>query len=295
MKVVFIVDVPGWSLDIFAKRLGPHLDLYSTIHYLHLGLDHLHEPPDLNLPSADVYYCTSWWFLWLLIEANRLNPKASYVIDVVDAYSWRQPFFALARRAASLVFTLSLDYLQRDPLAVSHPFPTAPAQFTKGCTTQYGWKTRKDTGRLKVGMITYKGALHSGNDHKGELPWCDLEVAGIDHLYSQEEMPAWYQTKDVFLTLSTTEGFSAALVDALTAGLPIIGTPVSPLHPYLVSPYQYLQTTREPADVRQALTDVHETLTQGGVLPTAFDVALQWDAARVGPFIGTVLRGLRRP
>jgi NAD(P)H-hydrate repair Nnr-like enzyme with NAD(P)H-hydrate epimerase domain len=44
-----------------------------------------------------------------------------------------------------------------------------------------------------------------------------LEIAGVDKVLKQEEMPAWYQTLDVFLCLSKSEGFSSVVVDAHSA------------------------------------------------------------------------------
>ena len=300
MLVCFIADVPNWALDIFAKRLMPHLGILACIHYLHPDLDHMSGPPNLNVPPADVYYCTSWWPLYLLAEAHKVNPKATYLMDVVDNYSWcSSPLFALAKSKATVTLTQSRVYLEHDPHAVFHPYPTDVSAFLRGRGPHHHWKTRRDPGRLKVGMVTNKYAKHSGNDHKGielarrvikELPWCDLEVAGNDQRYAPEEMVAFYLKQDVYLTLSQSEAFSAALVDAITAGVPVIGTPVSPLHPF-VPKHQYIQVTRDPSDVLRVLTEARQVLSEGGVLPTAFDVGLQWSSEKVASTIAAVIRG----
>lgn len=291
-QAVFVVDVPGWSLDEFAQRVSRHLSLSTQIHYLYPSIAAIStRDPDLRLPPAKAYYCTSWWFMWLLVQSGKLGRSSAYLIDVVDDYSWKSPKFGAAKERADVVLTQSLPYLHSDPTAVFHPFPASPTTFSAPRTV------RRNRNRLKVGMVA-NGSAHSGEDHKGvalarqviqTLPWCDLEVAGTDRMYTQQQMPAWYQTLDIFLCLSKSEGFSSVIVDAITSGLPIVGTPVAPLVPFLRS--RYTPVTRDAATLRAVLTRSFNLLKGGKTLPTAFDAVLAWSEDQVAKTLEPLIRG----
>src|SRR3989344_3129301 len=71
----------------------------------------------------------------------------------------------------------------------------------------------------------------------------DLKIADrIEFLgnISQEELPKYLSESDIFVRPSRSEGLGTAFLEAMAAGLPIIGTPVGGipdfLHPHLTSP-----------------------------------------------------------
>jgi len=244
--IVFVVDVPGWSLDAFARRVGPGLGLDWTVHNLFPSLDAWRsgeEAPDYaGVPRADVVYCTSWWFLvQLIVPGLGLPPQGPiYVADVVDESSWKLPQFECIPRVADLVCTQSLAYFHANPTALFHPYPS------RDDWRQRPRRPRDPDGKFRIGMVANGFASHGGGaDHKGVWavrramesmgPEVVLEVAGTDRMIDHEAMPEWYDSLDLFVCASQSEGFSAAVVDAMTCGCPLASTDVSPRYPFVTS------------------------------------------------------------
>jgi glycosyltransferase involved in cell wall biosynthesis len=255
------------------------------------------------MPHADVVYCTSWWFLAELHQRGLARPGCKYLADVVDDYSWhnREPFaFALA--LADGLLTQSIRFLVVRPDAVFHPFPSDPVhpKRERVVTPHEG---------LRVGMIS-NGWSHNALDHKGVGVMREaittardmgvavtLEVAGLDILLRPEDMPAWYDSLDVFASLSLHEGFSAAVVDAAALGCPILSCGASPARPFMGHGGEdgaYIAETRQADDLacrlRALAEEPREALDKRAEV--ARELARGWSAVHVGGLIGTIMRGL---
>lgn len=292
VTVCFIVDTPGWALTNFPKRLAPHMPRINTVvHYLHKSLKQAltpGDPKDWNLPPADIYYFTTWVWMTEVLNKNLLRPGAKYAIDIIDVYSWQNwpDGFARVAAHADVILTQSLPFLHQHPTATFHPFPASLEYLARPRVSPPAGKP------FKIGMSA-NGVPHAGNDHKGVNLMRSvhgdflLEVAGTDHLYTAEEMPGWYDTLDAFCTLSLSEAYSNALVDACSLGVPIIGTPVSPLDPF-VGAANYYEVQRNPQSIIRAMDLVKEET----VFRSGREAAKEWAADKVAKVLERVLLGL---
>lgn len=293
-RIAFVVDVPGWALDRFARRIVPHLSrLDARIAYLFPSLGALlsraQGPAYNSLPEAEVYYCASWWFLWEIVHRGLVREGRFYLADVVDDYSWVSSAapFAVAQARADVLLSQSLDLLRTVPTATFHPFPADPEFVDRPRPA------RAPGGPLRVGMIA-NGWAHSATDHKGTalarsavegLPGVVLEIAGQDVVVPPEQIAGWYDSIDVFLSLSLSEGFSNSIVDALSLGVPVIGTPVSPLEPF-VGAAGYRRVGRSIEEVRAALAAGVDSIPGGGR-----DKARAWTADKVAAVVERAVLG----
>ena len=297
-RIVFVVDVPGWALDRFARRVIPYLTAGdATVAYLFPSLEALLQarapggpgPAYDRLPDASVYYCASWWFLWEIVNRRLVRPGRAYLADVVDDYSWTQAAgpFRIAQARAAVVLSQSLPFLAAHPTATFHPFPADPAHVDRPRPA------RGPGRRLRVGMIA-NGWNHAAADHKGvgiarraveDLPGVDLEVAGTDLLIPADRMVEWYDSIDVFLSLSLSEGFSNAIVDALALGVPVVATGVSPLEPF-VGLEGYRRVGRSVEEVRAVLAQGVEAIPAAGR-----DRVRDWTADKVAAVVDRAIVG----
>lgn len=277
--IVFLPDCPNWSFDVFAKRLHPYFP-GSQIHYTNGQVVESRKPP-----AARVYFHHHWIEMYDSIQRKWYDPTGKHIIVIPDAYWHKQnprefaTVLAFKPTILSLVPNPGVD-------ATYCPYPV-PEDFLK--VPRYpGLRTN---GRLIVGMVS-NGYAHAGGDHKGDklareiiagLPWCDLEVAGTDFRLLPDEMPDWYNTIDVFMTLSVSEGCSGAISDAVALGVPIIGTPVGPLDPWC--PGQYIQVDRTAQTVIPALERAFQTLGAEKPLPNARPIAAKWTADRIAQIV----------
>ena len=308
-KLLFVLDVPGWSIDNYIHRIGPHLNRFDLAkHYVFANPDDarngLTDTQFKQLPEADVYYFGSWWWLWEWTRrgGRRLN---NAVIDVVDDYSWVQSRvqFEIAESRAALVLTQSLPFVCSRPRAVFHPYPAGVDWFNEPLRCELDSRDRP----LKVGMIASAFA-HKGGDHKGVLiakaackavEGVELIVAGTTVKYSFDKLKEFYQGIDAFMCLSKSEGFSSSTVNAAALGVPIISTPVSPTEPFIGEDGVFIVPDRRCGDT-EVLSAVtfwlrtmkNERLTIFNRLCHTRRIAEQWRADLVAKQIETVLSGL---
>ena len=263
-KVVFLIDLPNWSFDILAHRLASHWTTLEPIyHYLHKTLG---DDSDFScLPKGDVYYCMTWGFLWEVLKRRLVQHPAKYITHIADEYSVsRKPTeysFALAN--ADLVLSLTLKALEQDPLISFLPSPVAMSFLSHP-------RPKRKPGPFRIGMMA-NGWGHDGKDHKGvnlarqvlkDIPDVELVLIGDGKWVPNSEMPKWFDGIDAFMSLSLSEGFSGAITDALSLDVPVIGTPVSPLEPFL-GQNKYVQIERTPESIKMGVVKIREQIAEG--------------------------------
>ncbi len=111
---------------------------------------------------------------------------------------------------------------------------------------------------------------HSFQDHRAyreavlaELPGLGLEL-GVDVVpigtVADDDMPAWYAAADVLAFPSTKEGFGLAVLEAMSAGVPVVTSDLPVFREYLVDGRDALLVTVDDVDglagaLRTALLD----------------------------------------
>lgn len=111
---------------------------------------------------------------------------------------------------------------------------------------------------------------HSFQDHRAyreavlaELPGLGLEL-GVDVVpigtVADDDMPAWYAAADVLAFPSTKEGFGLAVLEAMSAGVPVVTSDLSVFREYLVDGRDALLVAVDDVDglaggLRTALLD----------------------------------------
>lgn len=280
-SITFIVDVPGWSLDLFANRIASYLSMNVIIHYIYKNVQSIGKSkPNYRLPDTDFYYFTSWWFLYELISLG-IKIDGVKLIDVVDNYSWKSSMFDIAKKNADCVFTQSLVYASVDKDVAFHPYPASNDYLsTQIC--------RRVTSNVKIGMIANR-SKHSGGDHKGvtfgryvcNLLGVNLEIAGTDIYIEQSRMKDWYLGLSAFMSLSISEGFSNAIVDALSLDVPVIGTSVSPLVPFVDKKFYCHVDRSNMYSIVKAINKITVEMFSN----SARDIVKQWTADRVARII----------
>ncbi len=99
---------------------------------------------------------------------------------------------------------------------------------------------RTETGRPPVLAVVGE---HSFQDHSGyrdavlaRAAALGLEVGSDIHLLgtvADTLLPAWYQAADAFVFPSTKEGWGLAILEAMSAGLPVVASDIPVFHEYL--------------------------------------------------------------
>jgi len=109
-------------------------------------------------------------------------------------------------------------------------------------------------GLLKNENIIFKiagsGASFNNNEVKALFEQYQLDSQKVQLLAQVSDMPTFYQSIDVFLMTSITEGFPNVLVEAMASGLPCISTDVGDAK-YIVQDLGAIVPPRNP----QALAD----------------------------------------
>jgi glycosyltransferase involved in cell wall biosynthesis len=125
---------------------------------------------------------------------------------------------------------------------------------------------------LMVSALSPSKRVAMGIEATCQIPGAHLVVAGdgplresIDELAKRrmpgrftrlsltpDQMPALYQSADVFLHLSTEESFGNVFIEAMATGLPIVGHD-SPRLRWIVGDQEYLTDTDEPARIARSL------------------------------------------
>lgn len=293
--IVFVVDVPDWSIDTFVRRVSPHFTaLEPKTHYVLRSVAEAispHSVKNLELPPADIYYYASWWWYAALEQMGKLDGQIAGIVDVVDEFSWRnqKDLFARVTARSHVLLTQSTLFAAMFPAATFHAFPSDAAFIARPRTRTY------DAGRpFRVGMIA-SGSDYDGKDHKGvtvgsfavsRMKGVEIEVAGVDRMIAAEDMPAWYDSLDVFLTLSRSEAFSAALTDAISLGVPIIGTSVSPLVPFFTQlGGTFWRVSRDVPSIISAIETVRSACARSTLPPSSRHIASEWSAKKVAAMI----------
>ncbi|MCT8089307.1 glycosyltransferase [Acinetobacter sp. C_4_1] len=158
---------------------------------------------------------------------------------------------------------VSLDKFQPNP-ALNHPTVIG---FAGRYHTAKGYPYLFEAmAKLKDQPVMFKiagsGASLSNPEVKALFEQYQLDENKVQLLDQISDMPAFYQSIDVFLMTSITEGFPNVLVEAMASGLPCISTDVGDAK-YIVQQLGSIVQPRDAAALAKAIMDyVHLSPSQ---------------------------------
>lgn len=110
--------------------------------------------------------------------------------------------------------------------------------------------------KLKDEPIIFKIAGSGASLNNGEVKKLfekyQLDTAKVQLLDQISDMPNFYQSIDVFLMTSITEGFPNVLVEAMASGIPCISTDVGDAK-YIVGNNEYIVKARDSSELKNAI------------------------------------------
>lgn len=246
MRVTFVVDAPGWAFDRFVARVRGEMTCEVTVHYLCPSVQALLSGgPRSDVPAGSEWYYWCTWVMFADARRRGVLPLGRHAVDVTsDACLRRRPAFVVAASAADVVFSQLPGVGD-----VFHPFPVEPRYLE----IEHAPRARV-VGMVANGYRDQHKGVPVAQEAVALMPGWTLEVAGSSPLGMLDTMSMgrWLASLDRFLVLSESEGFSAAIVDALAVGVPVVGTPVSPLEPWGAGLYRRVDRGDIPG-VRAAL------------------------------------------
>ena len=258
-KVAVIVDRPEWAFDRIAKALGDHAERFEVaIFYLKNNVEKMTEDMPRLYGNFDLVFFMHWSMALEIREtviSRFIRPKFSkkklilrsdidldrtlvgiHSHDDWDDHNTRPdtrvlPPTHLVERLAAFkavntvsrrlygIFTeAGLDGLYYTPNGVDDRLFTP--------TEALGVKDRLRVGCTGKPKRDWNKGLTEFIKPLSELPFIEIELAGLDRMVPYEEMAQYYNGVDVFVCSSASEGFSLSVLEASACGRPVVSTRV---------------------------------------------------------------------
>jgi glycosyltransferase involved in cell wall biosynthesis len=245
VRVLLVCDRPNWAYDAIARALVKH----NRDAELELDVFHLKGRED-ELRAAAAGYDGVFVLGWqLLAELNRrVRPRLRFLdrrrtltgIHSHHSFDGRmtQPdrsvppprklvrhlarfrgVNAVSRRLADLFRDAGLDVVYT-PNGVDTELFRPTSEIAAGGPLQVGFSgSRKHDWRKGVSEFIEPAAAVPGVELRIAMPGDELYVP-------LEEMPAFYNSVDVYVCASSSEGFSLSVLEAAATGRPVVSTRV---------------------------------------------------------------------
>ena len=234
--VLAIADRPGWAIDHKTRAL--QRALAGRFNIVERFQD---DVTQADVEAADIVLL----FYWLELRKMRLQESVlarharPVVVGICSHREFdgrlRRPGLAVLRRLASAVFANSRQ-LERE----FAPLLDVPVHYTPNGVDTTRFRPppvprRRRPGELNVG---WAGSLRNhGSAHRGFHNVIEPAVAAVPgarlvtairehHCRSHDDMPAFYQTLDVYVCASRSEGTPNPCLEAAACGVPLVTTPV---------------------------------------------------------------------
>lgn len=236
MKILFVVDTPGWALDHTADELIKHLPFDCEKCYcsdigkkLPAGYDHIHYMNWLDgkewgsRVSGGV--CSHNWMLKHETEARKRIPTLRFVTAISNKL--RADMIGLKARE-TFYCPNGVDTEKFLPLEVG-PRPFTVGWMGQATTGGFGEKYNREG--FKIWDIKgYELVLEPLMEClKGEVDFKILD-RGPGNAVLYDEIPAWYRDIDVYLCTSLWEGCPFPVLEAASCGKAIVSTDVGVVH-----------------------------------------------------------------
>lgn len=229
-RILAIADVPGWIFERHARHFARALGDEFEFSLAFAGAAFAERDYDLVYPLE-----------WNLADASRIENPAKWVTGIRSHLTWAElPFDAVCAQLSQRFQRVHV-VSRRLESAFRGRLP-ALAYVTHGVDTRF-FLPRTSVERrepvLRVGWAGNRRAAVKRFDELvaplAELPGVELQVCGYaDRMLTREEMRAFYDSVDVFVCTSESEGNSNALLEAAAMARAIVTTDVGTVPEYLL-------------------------------------------------------------
>lgn len=229
-RVLLIADVPNWIFERHCKMLQKYLSSEFDFDIKFMG-----EPYDEN--NYDLIYPLEW----NLVKPELILHPEKYVTGIRSHLSWEQ--LNIQQLVAYLQNKFArVHVVSRRLLDVFEPYIPKVVYLTHGVDTQFFTPKRDvDSSGRKI-RIGWAGNRQSAG-RKGfleileplsKLPGVEFVFCGFDsRQLSLEEMRDFYDSIDVYICASATEGSNNPLLEAASMERAIVTTDVGTVPEYL--------------------------------------------------------------
>jgi len=221
-RICVLVDRIGWAYDVIAKALVVELPQYDFI------IRRVDEVDAINYghDAYDLIFCMGW--KWPHREITTPKEKT---ISVCHSFRTLGPKHTIEewckymtdRYCAMGSVNMRLQEMlgKYIPNVVYTPNGVDTVRFCPGPKKAYGGLTAGWSGRGDD--LNFRG-VHLMEIACKEAGWdLKLNIAQKTHI-RHEDMPAFYQSLDLYFCLSKSEGCSCSMLEAAACGVPIIAT-----------------------------------------------------------------------
>jgi glycosyltransferase involved in cell wall biosynthesis len=260
-RILAVADVLGWIFErharAFADALADEFDFSVAF---------------AGAPFAEGDYDLVYPLEWNLADPRQIENPAKWVTGIRSHLTWSElPFDAVCAHLSQRFQRVHV--VSRRLERVFRGRVPALAYVTHGVDTSF-FRPRTSVARrepaLRVGWAGNRRARVKGFDELvaplAELPGVELGVCGYaDRMLTREEMRAFYDSIDVFVCTSLSEGNSNALLEAAAMARAIVTTDVGTVPEYLIDGESALVVDRKPEAFAGALERLRDPRLRGAL------------------------------
>ena len=266
-KILFIVDSPNWAHDIKTENIKRELG--SDFEITKVFQNDVDEPA---INSADLILIYYWSQLksmrnfWRAFERN----SHKFLIGICSHHelegSRRKKGLKIIDRFARGVFANSMLLNNEFKSLIKKPFFYTP----NGVDTDYYRPSEKEKIESDILRIGWAGSLHNqGIDHRGysnyiqpavsQLEGVELVTAAREEKWrGPDEMREFYNSIDVYICASESEGTPNPCLEAAACGVPLITTRVGNMPELVNNGSNGIFINRDMNEIKEALTNLRD-------------------------------------
>lgn len=228
LKVAGLYDSDGWAFHMAVEQVKRGMDpgTVSLVRYEDLAPG--------SIRDFDVVYSPSYIFNDRLREA--IGPETRVVGTIADHYTWRDGPGAIELRKAIALCDVLICTNRRLFWEVRSAYPDAPLALCMSGVDAELFKPvpRKRTGKPLI--VGWAGSTQYHHAVKGVelitracsmVPDVQLVLADAgSRKRSQEEMVEFYQSLDIYVCMSSSEGTCNPILEAAACGVGVVSTDV---------------------------------------------------------------------
>jgi glycosyltransferase involved in cell wall biosynthesis len=258
--VLCVVDRPGWAHEHKTRGLAAALaGRYRVV------MRYQSEVTEADLLGADLVLVYYWLQIDHLPRLARAFEQVQdrLMVGVCSAYEldgvWRRPGLSTLSRLPRAVFANNLALARQLEAALGRVVFYTPNGVD---TSVFRPAAATHAPRLRVG---WAGSLNNQSSaHRGVPGFIEPAVAAVEgaelclaareeRLRDVEEMRAFYQSLDVYVCASRSEGTPNPCLEAAACGVPIVTTPVGNMPEFIRDGVNGILVSRDVEDIAAAL------------------------------------------
>ncbi|HEY4639853.1 MAG TPA: glycosyltransferase [Thermoanaerobaculia bacterium] len=303
-RVLCIVNRPNWAHDLKTRALATAL----AGHY-RLVTRYQSEVTAADIESADLVLVHFWLQIDEMRHLARAFRRASdrLILGACSEYelegAWRKPGLAMLSKLPRAVFAINLKLAKRleatlerqvfyTPNAVDTDFYRPVAAPPRAGMLRVGW-----AGSLKNHTAEHRGVPNFIAPAVAAVDGAELCLAAREERWrNPEEMREFYQSLDVYVCASRSEGGPNPCLEAAACGVPVVTTPVGSMPEFIRDGENGFFVARDIDDIAAKLRRLRDDPRLREQMGRAARMAVEaWDwrhlASRYAEMFEAVLNG----